>query len=159
SVVEDLPLENMCIEETHFIFEGADDGYNYVPLYDEETNTEEKTSSQIELIKEILLDEDEDQTFVTGILGRYIVDTLLFTDIRYEYAPEELTKVLGKYAEEKTKEQKIFCSVVLGSFSFNKNQPTLSGVDGATSEDYDSVTDFEEPEESDDGVPDDGTDG
>lgn len=153
SVVEDLPLENMCIEETHYIFEGADDGYNYVPLYDEEINTEDKTSLQIELIKNILLDEDENETFVTGILGSYIVDTLLFTDIPYEYAPEELTKVLGKYAEEKTKEQKIFCSVVLGSFSFNKHQPSLSGADGATDEDYDSVIDFEEPDEEVDESP------
>lgn len=127
-VINQAPLAGLCTAEKFIQFDGADDGYNYVSQHDD-SDTPEKMQLQLDLLKSSLIDEDGSDIYFTGELSSFQIDTLLFTDIPYEKAPDELTSILGQFAEKKTEEQSMFCSVVLGSDFFAGDRLSDEGED------------------------------
>lgn len=133
-VLKNYSLENAFKRETQYYFSGADNGFNYLMRHDG-TDADEMIEAQIDLLQERILDIDsEDGTyFYASELDIYQIDTILFTDIPYEKAPIRLAEVLGKFAESKTKDQNIHCSVVLCSDLFSEERTTnVLGVDNYT---------------------------
>lgn len=98
---------------------------------DQEVIDEDKLEEQLDNIKETLFEEYGDEYHNSTILNEFNIDTMVFTDIPYEVSPEELTSIFGMYAKNKTKEQKLFCSVVLGSelLSSERNDPEMQEED------------------------------
>ncbi|MEX3713554.1 hypothetical protein ABFV99_14215 [Cytobacillus horneckiae] len=120
-VLNYVPLEGIASTEQYIPFENADDGFNYMSSEDD-SDPEEKIQMQLDLLKENLIDDDGVESYFTGELSSFLIDTVLFTDIPYESAPEQLTSILGKFASSKTDEQTVFCSVVLGSDYFSEER-------------------------------------
>lgn len=118
-VLENYDLTTAFLRDTQYFFSGADDGYNYLMNHDG-TDADEMIQLQLDLLQERLLDIDptDESYFYASELDIYPIDTILFTDIPYERAPIRLSEILGKFAESKTKDQSIHCSVVLCSDLF-----------------------------------------
>lgn len=127
-IVNQVPLTGFCTEEKYVQMDGADDGYNYVTNHDD-TDTEDKLATQLELLRESLLDEESSEIYYTGEFSSFLIDTLLFTDIPFEYSPIELPQILGKFAMSKTDEQTLHCSVVLCSDYFSNSRFDEDGTD------------------------------
>lgn len=130
-VLNNYPLNTAFKRDTQHYFSGADDGYNYLMNHDG-TDSDEKIQAQLDLLREKILDTDYDGSyFYASELDIYQIDTILFTDIPYERAPLRLVEILGKFAESKTKDQCIHCSVVLCSDLFaDKRLSNLDFDDG-----------------------------
>jgi hypothetical protein len=122
-----LPLEGICLTEKFLTFSGADDGFNLVTQKGEIV-AEEKIQAQLDALKEHLVQIDGTEWYFTGELSGFTVDTLLFTDIPFEVAPQELLSIFGGFAKTKTEEQSLFCSAVLGSTYFQGSRIT-DGID------------------------------
>lgn len=121
-VLNQAPLQNLCLAERYVRIDDADDGYHTINNYDE-TDDEAKLNLQLQALKECFVDEyEEGQYDSISELDAFLIDTLLFTDIPYEKAPEELINVLGFFAKQRTNEQGFFCSIVLGSEQFGGNR-------------------------------------
>lgn len=127
-VLNQLPLAGLALNERHVTFNGADDGFNHISNHDD-SDTAEKVELQLELLRNMLLEEEGNQTMYGGELGSFLIDTLLFTDIPFEKAPTALTEIFGTFGKSKTDEQKIFCSIVLGSDSFSEDRFDEEGED------------------------------
>ena len=118
-VLKSAPIDSAFRRDTQYYFSGADDGYNYLMRHDG-TDSDEMIQAQLDLLQEKILDIDYKANHYAHAseLDIYLIDTVLFTDIPYEREPVRLTEILGKFAESKTKEQCIHCSVVLCSDLF-----------------------------------------
>lgn len=134
-VLKNYKLDSAFLRETQHYVSGADDGYNYLMNHDG-TDADEMIQAQLDLLEERILDIDSNDGsyFYASELDVYQIDTVLFTDIPYERAPVRLTEILGKFAESKTNDQGIHCSVVLCSdlFADERKISVTTGMDNYT---------------------------
>lgn len=128
SVLQNTTLADICLTEKDLYISGGDDGYNHMSFTHEEL-FEEKIDAQTSLIKESIVADDGVGYVFSGELANFTIDTFVFSDIPYEYMTEELLKVFGYFAETKTSNQSVFCSVVLGSEMFSSNRYDELGSD------------------------------
>lgn len=131
TVLNDLDVyqvEENAIPETPEDMEhdGGDDSDGFEEIIYEEVDTEDGQRSrvdvQLELLAETFLEKEGERYYMTSVLTGLKIDTILFTDIPYEFAHKEISQILGLYALQKTSEQKLFCSVVLGTDKFKEKR-------------------------------------
>lgn len=127
-LIEAMSMEGICIEEAHIPMTGADDGYNAMVTEGQES-PEQKIANQAALFREAFIEGEGEGMVHFGELNPFQVDTLLLSDIPYEEAPEELIEMIGTYAYTKTREQALFCSVVMASHAFTEGRFDSEGND------------------------------
>jgi hypothetical protein len=123
ALAPDLNPQTMIQLEKIIYMEGAYDGFHYIPQTTEEGIIYEidgviprtNTQNALFLLQNTLLLEDRINTDL-DLLG-YTLDTICYSDIPYESAPEDLLRTFGLFSYEYTEQYGTYVASVLSSIT------------------------------------------